>query len=103
LRIRSGPIRSGPAQIRTLVDIVVFAHNVNRSVGLPIQTLAIPDPDPALFVSGLKDANKKSVFWLITLLFVGTFLHHKRSPRSHKTEETKIFLTFLLDVGRIRI
>jgi hypothetical protein len=41
------------------LDIVGFAHNVNRSVGLPIQTLAIPDPDPALFVSGFKDANKK--------------------------------------------
>jgi hypothetical protein len=48
-----------PGQIRTLVDIVVFAHTVNRSVGLPIQTLTIPDPDPALFVSGFKDANKK--------------------------------------------
>jgi hypothetical protein len=63
-----------------------------------------PDPDSdqdsAIFVIGLQDANKKlilkKVFLLITLLFKGTFtsfFKDKKSNRSHKTVEIKVFLT----------
>jgi hypothetical protein len=55
--------------------------------------LWLTDPDPALFVSNLQDANKK-LFCL--LLFKGTFASfftNKRSLRSHKTVEIKVFLT----------
>ncbi len=40
------------------------------------------------------------------LLFEGTFISFfkdKKSKRSHKTVESKVFLTFLLDDRRIRI
>jgi hypothetical protein len=56
------------------------------------------DPDPAIFVINLQDANKKTylkkVFCL--LLFEGTFtsfLKDKKSKRSHKTAGIKVFLT----------
>jgi hypothetical protein len=46
------------------------------------------DPDPAIFVIDIQDANKK--------LFEGTltsFLKDKKSKRSHKTVGIKVFLT----------
>ncbi len=60
------------------------------------------DPDPAIFVIDLQDANKKfilkKVFFL--LLFEGTFssfFKTKKSKRIHKTVGIKVFLTILLD------
>jgi hypothetical protein len=57
------------------------------------------DPDPAIFIIDLQDANKKLIekkFFCI-LLFEGTcvtsFFKDKKSKRSHKTVEIKVFLT----------
>ncbi len=50
------------------------------------------DPDPAIFVINVQDANKKLFF----SLFEGTltsFFKDKKSKRSHKTVEIKVFLT----------
>ena len=61
-----------------------------------------PDPDPSIFIKDLQDANKKlikkKVFLHITVLFfrVPTFTLFstgKKSKRSHKTVEIKVFLT----------
>jgi hypothetical protein len=52
------------------------------------------DPDPAIFVIDLQDANKKQVFRLI--LFEGTFTSYfedKKSKRSHKKVGFQVFLT----------
>jgi hypothetical protein len=56
------------------------------------------DPDPAIFVIDLQDANKKlikkKVFLLIT--FEGTFtsfFKDNKSKRSHKTVGIMVFLT----------
>jgi hypothetical protein len=46
------------------------------------------DPDPAIFIIDLQDANKKQ---------------DKKSKRSHKTVEIKVFLLFLLNDRRIGI
>jgi hypothetical protein len=58
-------------------------------------SILILDPDPALFVIDLQDADKKlKVSGL--LLFEGTFtsfLKDKKSKRSHETVGIKIFLT----------
>jgi hypothetical protein len=58
-----------------------------------------PDPDPAIFIIDLQDANKKLIkkkkFFCI-LLFEGTFISFfidLKSKRSHKTVEIKVFLT----------
>jgi hypothetical protein len=59
-----------------------------------------PDPDahPYIFIIDLQDANKKQIkkkFFCI-LLFEGTFISFfkdKKSKRSHKTAEIKVFLT----------
>ena len=58
------------------------------------------DPDPAIFVIDLQDANKKlfkkKVFLLIMYL-LKVHLHHfsriKKATRSHKTVGVKVFLT----------
>jgi hypothetical protein len=58
-----------------------------------------PDPDPAIFIIGLQDANKKQFFltkFFCILLFEGIFtssFKDKKSKRSHKTVEIKVFLT----------
>jgi hypothetical protein len=58
------------------------------------------DPDPAIFVSDLKDASKKLIFlqkFFCLLLFEGTFtsfFKDKKSKRSHKTVGIKVFLLF---------
>ncbi len=52
--------------------------------------------DPALFVGGFQDANKKYVYFCL-LLTAGTFTSvftEKKLLRSHKTVEIKIFLIF---------
>jgi hypothetical protein len=57
------------------------------------------DPDPSIFIIDLQDANKKLIFLKkisCVLLFEGTFtsfFKDKKSKRSHKTEEIKVFLT----------
>jgi hypothetical protein len=58
------------------------------------------DPDHTIFIIDLQDANKKNklkkVFFCI-LLFEGTFssfFKGKKSKRSHKTAEIKVFLAF---------
>jgi hypothetical protein len=46
------------------------------------------DPDPAIFIIDLQEANKKLIFCI--LLFEGTFpsfFKDKKSKRSHKTIE----------------
>jgi hypothetical protein len=57
------------------------------------------DPDPSVFILDLQDANKKQTFlkkFSCILLFEGTFtsfFKDKKSKRSHKTVEIKVFLT----------
>jgi hypothetical protein len=56
------------------------------------------DPDPALFVIDLEDANKQQIFskFFCLVLFEGTFtsfFKDKKSKRSHKTEGIKVLLT----------
>ncbi len=68
------------------------------------------DPDPAIFVIDLQDANKKiinKIKFFCLLLFEGTFtsvFKDKKSKRSHKTLGIiRFFLLFLLADRRIRI
>jgi hypothetical protein len=57
------------------------------------------DPDPAIFIIDLQDANKKLIFLkeiFCLLLFEGTFtsfFKDKKPQKSHKTVGLKIFLT----------
>jgi hypothetical protein len=54
------------------------------------------DPDSAIFVIDLQDANKKLIKLFCLLLFEGTFasfFKNKKSKRSHKTVGIKVFLT----------
>jgi hypothetical protein len=57
------------------------------------------DPDPSIFIIDLQDANKKlilkKVFPHITFCryFYTIFFKDKKSKRSHKTVEIKVFLT----------
>jgi hypothetical protein len=59
------------------------------------------DPDPAIFVINLQDANEKLIFvkkFFCLLLFEGTctsFFKDKKSKRSHKTAGIKVFLIFI--------
>jgi hypothetical protein len=58
-----------------------------------------PDPDPSIFIIDLQDTNKKlfkKKKFSCILLFEGTFtsfFKDKKSKRSHKTVEIKVFLT----------
>jgi hypothetical protein len=56
------------------------------------------DPDPAIFVIYLQDANKKlKKKFFCLFLSEGTltlFSKDKKSKRSHKTVGIKVFLTF---------
>jgi hypothetical protein len=57
------------------------------------------DPDPFIFIIDLQDANKKQILkkgFFCILLFEGTlasFFKDKKSKRSHKTVEIRVFLT----------
>jgi hypothetical protein len=57
------------------------------------------DPDPSVFIIDVQDANKKLFFkerFSCILLFEGTFtsfFKYKKSKRSHKTIEIKVFQT----------
>jgi hypothetical protein len=65
-----------------------------------------PDPDPAIFVIDLQDANKKgktylknSAYHFLTFTFTfditfTSFFKNKKSKRSHKTVGIKGILTF---------
>jgi hypothetical protein len=64
------------------------------------------DPDPAIFVINLQDANRS--FSAYYLLFEGTLhIHYFSKIKSQKEvarrQESKFFLLFLLDDRRIRI
>ncbi len=73
------------------------------------------DPDPAIFVTNLQDANKKTNFLksFSAYYILKVHLHHfskiktKKSKRSHKTVGIEVFShyleVFLLDDRRIRI
>jgi hypothetical protein len=58
-----------------------------------------PDADSSIFIIDLQDANKKLFFLLkfsCILLFEGTFtsfFKDKKSKRSHKRVEMKVFLS----------
>ncbi len=60
------------------------------------------DPDPSIFIIDLQDANKKLIFLKKFFAFT-SFFKGKKSKRSHKTVEIKVFLPFLLNDRRIRI
>jgi hypothetical protein len=68
-----------------------------------------PDADPSIFIINLQDDNQKIIFltkFFCTLLFEGTFtsfFKRKKSKRSHKTVEIKVFLTFCTNDRRIQI
>jgi hypothetical protein len=57
------------------------------------------DPDPSIFIIDLQDANKQRIFlkqFFCIVLFEGTFtsfFKDKKSKRSHKTVEIKVYLT----------
>jgi hypothetical protein len=58
------------------------------------------DPDPAIFVIDLQDANKNLFFkkFFCLSLFEGTFttfFKDKKLKRGHKTVVIKVFLTIL--------
>ncbi len=84
-----------------------------RNILVQIQTclwLFDPDPDPAIFVIDLQDANtqQKTIFskFFCLLLFEAiftSFFKDEKSQRSHKTIGIKVFLLFLLYDRRIRI
>jgi hypothetical protein len=65
------------------------------------------DPDPAIFVIDLQDANKKLIIvksFFCLLHFEGTFtsfFKDKMSKRNHKTVGIKVFLIILLDNRRM--
>jgi hypothetical protein len=48
------------------------------------------DPDPAIFIINLQDANKKLIFFEGPLT---SFFKDKNSKRSHKAVGIKVFLT----------
>ncbi len=68
--------------------------------------IRILDPDHAIFVIDLQDANLKLIFKKVFLHFEGTFtslFKNKKYKRSHKTVGIKVFLRFLVADRRIRI
>ncbi len=70
--------------------------------------LWVIDPDPAIFIKDLQDANKKLIFSQIfpAYFFLKVHLHHFskiKTKRSHKTVGIKVLVTFLLNDIRIRI
>ncbi len=73
----------------------------------PYLRLMDPDPDPAIFVIDLQNANKKLIEkkkFFCLLLFECTFtlfFKDKKFKRSRKTVRIEVFLTILLDDRRI--
>ena len=65
------------------------------------------DPDPSIFIIDIQDDNKKlikkkKVFCI--LIFEGTFtsfFQGKKSKRSHKTVEIKVFLNIFASVSPV--
>jgi hypothetical protein len=53
------------------------------------------DPDPSIFIIDLQDANKKRISKKKVFLHstFTSFFKDKKSKRSHKTVEIKVFLT----------
>ena len=85
-------------QIR-IRNYAVHYKAVLRSVPDPWHFNVDSDLDPAIFVIDFQDANKKLIFlkkFSCLLLFEGTFtsfFKDKKSKRSHKSVEIKVFLT----------
>jgi hypothetical protein len=58
------------------------------------------DPDPAIFIIELPEANKKPIFLkkffciLLSECTFPSFFKDKMSKRSHKIVEIKVFLTY---------
>jgi hypothetical protein len=67
------------------------------------------DPDPAIFVVDLQEANKKLIFltkFSVYYLFKGTFTSFSKKKSQIEVteqEESRFFLLFLLDDRRIQI
>ncbi len=59
--------------------------------------LWLMDPDPAIFIIDLQDANKKRIKKVLLLItfcrYIYIIFKDKKSKRSHKTVEIKVFLT----------
>ncbi len=76
-------------------------HDILLWIQIQICGLMDPDadPNPAVLIIDLQDANKKLIFWkklFFALLFEGTFtsfFKDKKSKISHKTVGIKVFLT----------
>jgi hypothetical protein len=51
------------------------------------------DPDPAIFIIDLQEANKNFFAYYFFEATFTSFFKDKRSKRSHKTVEIKVFLT----------
>jgi hypothetical protein len=51
------------------------------------------DPDPAIFVIDLQDANKKQFLLITFRSYIYKIFQGKKSLKSHKTVGIKVFLT----------
>ncbi len=96
-----------PAQQQTQCQAVIRICDILKRIQIRIlgsvHCITDPDPYPALFVRGFQDVNKNKFFSL--LLTIGIFksdFKEKKSLRSHKTIEIKVFLIYLVVDGRIR-
>ncbi len=61
-----------------------------------------PDPDPAIFVIDLQDANENNLKEIIFCLLSSegtftSFFKDEKSKKNHKIAEIKVFLTILHD------
>jgi hypothetical protein len=61
------------------------------------------DADPAIFIIDLQDTSIKIIYILLFERTFPSFFKDKKSKRSHKTVEIKVFLLFFLNDRRIRI
>jgi hypothetical protein len=70
-----------------------------RGSGSADPCLGLMDPDPAIFVIDLQDANKKTTVGFSDFYFLQVHLHHFskiKSRKSNKTAGIKVFLFFFL-------
>ncbi len=75
---------------------LIYLIKTKQGHNYTILTFSVPEPwhfgtnpDPALFVSDLQDANKKYFFSLSFYALSFWFFKYKKSQRSHKTVEIK--------------
>jgi hypothetical protein len=94
--------------------VIFWYGSGSGSLDRSVHLISNPDPDPALFVSDIQDANKKYLFFPFCFAYYGTscryptFIsvfedkkNYKKSQNS--TVEIKVFLICLLDDRKIRI